>query len=247
MIIKVVRGSYFGGVVDYITRRGRYAGQSDARVLEAPGLFDHRTFAAQLAYDAARDPRRSRPVVHLIARAEWTLSDAQYRELGDRMLKVAGLEGRAHIKVVHDEPDDHEDNGHLHLVVCEVDDEGKVPARRLWDKVGRREVSADEARNLPKRSVESRAWDSQLAWKLTRLAREVEVEWGLRQLSSKRAVRKLDEPEIARAQQEQLARTGMAPLQDRFFHEVRSALALPTWDERAAVWPDMRWSCAPMR
>ncbi|AEG50654.1 hypothetical protein Sphch_3030 [Sphingobium chlorophenolicum L-1] len=235
MIIKVVRGSFFGGVIDYVTRRGKYAGQGDARVLDAPGLFDHRTFAAQLAYDAARDPKRSKPVVHLIARAERSLTDAQYSELGNRMLKVARLEGRAHIKVVHDQPDDHEDNGHLHLVVCEVDDEGKVPARFLWDKVNRREVTAEAVRHLPKRSVESRAWDSQLAWRLTALAREIELEWGLRQLSSKRAARNSDEPQISRPQQEHLTRTGLVPLQDRFFHEVRHALALPTWDERAAA------------
>lgn len=235
MIIKVVRGSFFGGVIDYVTRRGKHASQADARVLEAPGLFDHRTFAAQLSYDAARDPKRTRPVVHLIARAERSLTDAQYAELGDRMLQVAGLAGRAHIKVVHDEPDDHEDHGHLHLVVCEVDDEGKAPARLWWDKINRREVTAEAARALPKRSVESRAWDSQLAWKLTALARELEIAWGLRQLSSKKSIGNPDEPETSRAQQEQLARTGMAPLQDRFFHEVRSALALPTWDERAAA------------
>ncbi|WP_030538535.1 hypothetical protein [Sphingobium sp. DC-2] len=235
MIIKVVRGSFFGGVIDYVTRRGKYAGQADARLLEAPGLFDHRTFAAQLAYDAARDPKRSNPVVHLIARAERSLTDAQYSELGNRMLEVARLEGRAHIKVVHDEPDNHGDNGHLHLVVCEVDDEGCVPARLLWDKVNRREVTAEEARNLPRRSVERRAWDSHLAWKLTALGREVEIEWGLRQLSSKRAAQNPDEPQISRAQQQHLTRTGIAPLQARFYREVRHALALPTWDERAAA------------
>lgn len=235
MIIKVVRGSYFGGVVDYVTRRGKYAGRDDARVLTSQGLFSYRTFAAQLAYDAARDPRRTRPVVHLIARAERSLTDAQYQELGDRMLKVAGLEGRAHIKVVHDEPDDSEEGGHLHIVACEVDDQGKAPSRKFWDRVARQEVTAEEARILPKGTVTSRAWDSHLAWRLTRLARDVEAEWGLRQLSSKRAARKPDEPDISRAQQEHLARTGMTPLQDRLYHEVRTALALPTWDERAAA------------
>lgn len=235
MIIKVVRGSYFGGVVDYVTRRGKYAGRDDARVLTSQGLFSYRTFAAQLAYDAARDPRRTRPVVHLIARAERSLTDAQYQELGDRMLKVAGLEGRAHIKVVHDEPDDSEEGGHLHIVACEVDDRGKAPPRKFWDRVNRREVTAEEARILPKGTVTSRAWDSHLAWRLTGLARDVEVEWGLRQLSSKRAAKKLDEPEVSRAQQEHLARTGMTPLQGRLYHEVRAALALPTWDERAAA------------
>lgn len=230
MIIKVVRGSYFGGVVDYVTRQGKYAGKGDARVLQSEGLFDHRTFAAQLAFDAARDPKRTRPVVHLIARAERTLTDAQYAELGNRILTVAGLTGRAHIKVVHDEPDD---NGHLHLIVCEVDDEGHVPPRILWDRVNHREVSAAEV--AQKGAVQSRAWDSQLAWKLTALARKVEVEWGLRQLTSKRAARTTDEPEVSRPQQEHLARTGLIPLQDRFYEEVRSALALPTWDERAAA------------
>lgn len=235
MIIKVVRGSYFGGVVDYVTRRGKYAGRDDARVLNSQGLFSYRTFAAQLAYDAARDPRRTRPVVHLIARAERSLTDAQYQELGDRMLKVAGLEGRAHIKVVHDEPDDSEEGGHLHIVACEVDDEGKSPPRKFWDRISKREVTAEEARILPKATVASRAWDSHLAWRLTGLARDVEAEWGLRRLSSKRSTKRPDEPEISRAQQEHLARTGMTPLQDRLYNEVREALALPTWDERAAA------------
>ncbi|BBD02239.1 MULTISPECIES: relaxase/mobilization nuclease domain-containing protein [Sphingobium] len=235
MIIKVVRGSYFGGVVDYVTRRGKYAGRDDARVLKSQGLFSYRTFAAQLAYDAARDPRRTRPVVHLIARAERSLTDAQYQELGDRMLKVAGLEGRAHVEVVHDEPDDSEEGGHLHIVACEVDDEGKAPPRKFWDRNSRREVTAEEARTLPKGTAASRAWDSHLAWRLTGLARDVEAEWGLRQLSSKRSTKRPDEPEISRAQQEHLARTGMTPLQDRLYHEVRTALALSTWDERAAA------------
>ncbi|MGK2912273.1 MAG: hypothetical protein ACSLE1_21120 [Sphingobium sp.] len=233
MIIKVVRGSYFGGVVDYVTRSGKYAGKGDAIVLQSRGLYGYKTFAAQLAYDAARAPTRSRPVVHLIARAERTLTLEQFADLGDRMLRVAGLEGHAHIKVVHDEPDDDKEGGHLHVVVGEVDDEGNAPPRIFYDKVNKRPVTAEEARDLPKGAVMTRAWDSHLAWRLTRLAREVEVEWGLRQLSSTRAAKNLHEPQIDRGQQEHLARTGLIPLQDRFFEEVRAALVLPTWDRRA--------------
>ena len=227
MIIKATRGDDFAGLVDYVARIGGDARKGAARILALSGLYDLRTAAAQLAYDAALDPSRSRPVVHLIARAEKSLSDDQYLVLAKRMLKVAGLEGHRFLAVLHD------DDGHLHVVASEVNEDGAVPPRFLWSRDRKREVSAYEAEGLPRGTVESRAWDSHLAWRLTRLARDVEVEWDLRRLSSSSRDNDQIEPQREQWQKERLAQTGKVPLQDRYWEEVRAALALTTWDDRA--------------
>lgn len=228
MIIKVTRGNDFAGVVDYIARLGVYARKDAARVITLHRLYDLRTAAAQLAYDAALDPSRSRPVVHMIARAERGLTDGQFRDLERRMLKAAGLAGHRFVAAVHDDD-------HLHLVASEVNEDGAVPARILWHKEEKRTVTADEAKALPRGTVGSRAWDSHLAWRLTRVAREVEIEWDLRRLSSSARANDPVEPRREQWQKERLARTGKVPLQDRYWTEIRAALALPGWDERTAA------------
>lgn len=229
MIIKATRGNDFAGAVDYIARLGVYARKGVARIIAMNGLYDLRTAAAQLAYDAALDPARSRPVVHLIARAEKGLDDERYIELINRMLKAAGLEGHRFVAAVHDDDD------HLHVIVSEVNEDGAVPPRILWHKEEKRVITADEAKTLPRGSVAGRAWDSHLAWRLTRVAREVEVAWDLRRLSSSSKMNTPDEPRREQWQKERLKRTGKVPLQDRYWDEIRAALALPTWDERVAA------------
>lgn len=228
MIIKVTRGNDFAGVVDYIARLGVYARKDVARVITLERLYDLRTAAAQLAYDAALDPSRSRPVVHLLARAERGLTDSQFHDLEHRMLKAAGLDGHRCVAAVHDDD-------HLHLVASEVNEDGAVPARILWHKEEKRTVTPEEAKALPRGTVTSRAWDSHLAWRLTRVAREVEIEWDLRRLSSSAKANNLVEPRREQWQKERLARTGKVPLQDRYWTEIRTALALSGWDARAAA------------
>ncbi|NJR78760.1 relaxase/mobilization nuclease domain-containing protein [Sphingomonas corticis] len=229
MIIKVTRGNDFAGVVDYIARLGSYACKGAARVIALERLHDLRTAAAQLAYDAALDPSRSRPVVHLIARAERGLSDDRYLNLAHRVLKAAGLDGHRFVAAVHD------DDGHLHVVASEVDEDGAVPARIHWHKGEKRSVTAEEAEALPRGIVAKRAWDSHLAWRLTRVAREVEIDWNLRRLSSSAKANAPAEPRREQWQKERLARTGKVPLQDRYWTEIRAALALPGWGERTAA------------
>ena len=229
MIIKVTRGNDFTGAIDYIARLGIYARKDSARVIALERLYDLRTAASQLGYDAARDLSRSRPVVHLIARAERGLSDDQYLNLVRRMLRAAGLEGRRFIATAHD------DDGHLHAVASEVDEDGAAPPRILWHKGEKRVVTAEEAKALPRGAVTGRAWDSHLAWRMTRVAREVEIEWNLRRLSTSAKANTPVEPRSEQWQKERLARTGRVSLQDRYWDEVRVALALPTWDARAAA------------
>lgn len=229
MIIKVTRGNDFAGAVDYVARLGVYARKGVARIIAMNGLYDLRTAAAQLAYDAALDPGRSRPVVHLIARAEKGLDDERYIQLINKMLKAAGLEGHRFLAAVHDDDD------HLHVIVSEVNEDGAVPPRILWHNEEKRVVSADEAKSLPRGTVAGRAWDSHLAWRLTRVARDVEVAWDLRRLSSSSKTNTPVEPRREQWQKERLKRTGKVPLQDRYWDEIRAALVLPTWDERAAA------------
>lgn len=229
MIIKVTRGNDFAGAVDYVARLGVYARKGVARIIAMNGLYDLRTAAAQLAYDAALDPGRSRPVVHLIARAEKGLDDERYIQLINKMLKAAGLEGHRFLAAVHDDDD------HLHVIVSEVNEDGAVPPRILWHNEEKRVVSADEAKSLPRGTGAGRAWDSHLAWRLTRVARDVEVAWDLRRLSSSSKTNTPVEPRREQWQKERLKRTGKVPLQDRYWDEIRAALVLPTWDERAAA------------
>lgn len=227
MIIKATRGNDFDGLFAYVLRHGQHRHLGEARILESEGVYDERTAAAQMAYNAALNPSRTRPVVHLMGRAEKSLTDPQYVELAHRIMRAARLGDRPFVAVVHDD-------GHLHVVACEMDYEGRPPARWLWHAAEKREVNALEAAELPRGAVRSRAWDSHLAWRLTELERELETEWGLTRLSS--APRQRDNtPRIDRWQQERLERSAEVPLQDRYREQVRVALALPRWDDRVAA------------
>jgi hypothetical protein len=95
----------------------------------------------------------------------------------------------------------------------------------------KREVSAEEAKALPPADVKSRSWDSHLAWRLTKVAREVEVEFGLRQLGKNRDT--YDEVRIPTWQLKKEAEEGLIPLAKILADEMKAALDLPTWDERA--------------
>lgn len=227
MIIKTTRGNDFDGLFAYVLRHGQHRHLGEARIIKMEGVYDERTAAAQMAYNAALAPSRTRPVVHLMGRAEKPLTDPQYVELAHRMMRAARLEGHPFMAVVHDD-------GHLHVVACEMDDEGRPPARWLWHAVEKREVDEREAAALPRGAVKSRAWDSHLAWRLTELERELEVEWGLTRLSSA-PQRRDGTPKIDRWQQERLERSAEVPLQDRYREQVRAALALPRWDDRIAT------------
>ncbi len=229
MIIKVTRGSDFDRLRDYLLRLGSYSKLGEAWVIAVEGAYDERTVAAQLAFNAALAPERTRPVVHLMARAEdqRPFTDEQCLELAKQMMRAARLEDRPYMAVKHDD-------GHLHILTGEMNEEGRPPARWLWHVTEKREVSAATAKNLPRGRVRSRAWDSNLSWRLTDLAREVEIDWGLRRLATPRQ-QTPDEPTIDRWQRERLERNAHVPLQDRYGHVVRTALELPSWDERTAA------------
>nr|WP_314472422.1 hypothetical protein [uncultured Sphingomonas sp.] len=227
MIIKATRGNDFDGLFAYVLRHGQHRHLGDARIITMEGVYDERTAAAQMAFNAALAPSRTRPVVHLMGRAEKPLTDPQYMELAERMMRVTRLEGRAFVAVVHDD-------GHLHVVACEMDEEGHPPARWLWHEAEKREVEEQEALRMPRGVVKRRAWDSHLAWRLTELARDLEAEWGLTRLSSAPQQRD-DTPKIDRWQQERLERSAEVPLQDRYREQVRAALALSSWDDRVAA------------
>lgn len=227
MILKATRGDDFNGLFAYVLRQGRHSHLGDARVIMMDGVYDERTAAAEMTRNAALAPSRTRPVVHLMARAERGLTEEQYHSLAPRMIKAARLEGRAFVAVVHDD-------GHLHVIACEMDDEGQPPARWLWHGAGKREVDAAEAQSLPRGAVRSRAWDSHMAWRLTNLARTLEDEWDLIRLSSSPKTRD-ESPVIDRWQRERLERSAEVPLQDRYREQVRTALAFRNWDDRVAA------------
>jgi hypothetical protein len=227
MILKATRGDDFNGLFAYVLRQGRHSHLGEARIIMMDGVYDERTAAAEMTRNAALAPSRTRPVVHLMARAERGLTEEQYHNLAPRMIKAARLEGRPFMAVVHDD-------GHLHVIACEMDDEGQPPARWLWHGAGKREVDAAEARSLPRGAVGSRAWDSHMAWRLTNLARTLEDEWDLIRLSSSPKTRD-ESPVIDRWQRERLERSAEVPLQDRYRQQVRAALAFRNWDDRVAA------------
>lgn len=225
MIIKCTRGRDFAGLIDYLLRRGEHQDRGEARIIRMEGVYDERTAAAQMARNAALAPRRMRPVVHMMARAEVGLSDARYADLACRMVDAAGLAGRPYMAVVHD-------NDHVHVVVCEMDDLGRPPPRIQFAQALGRPVTSDEAKAMPKGAVKRRAWDSHLPMRLAKLARQLEVEWGLRKLPSRSVTIELQEPQLLHSQRQRLEARGEVALQDRYFDQVRSALALPSWDMR---------------
>lgn len=225
MIIKVKRGSDFQGLFRYLLRHGQHGHRGEARIIAMAGVYDERTAAAQMAYNAALAPERAKPVVHLIARAETGISDERNVELAEWMIRDAGLAGRPYVAVAHDD-------GHLHVAACEIDDEGKAPDRILWSSALKKAVSPELASTLPPGSVRSRAWDSHISWRMSKLARQVEKRWDLRRLSSAPRTTATIEPRIERWQDDRLRHRGQVPLQDRYFDQVRRALTLPTWQQR---------------
>ena len=225
MIIKCSRGYDFAGLIDYLLRRGEHQDRGEARIIRMEGVYDERTAAAQMARNAALAPCRMRPVVHMMARAEVGLSDARNAELSCRMVDAAGLAGRPYMAVVHDDD-------HVHVVVCEMDDLGRPPPRIQFAQALGRPVTSDEAKAMPKGAVKSRAWDSHLPMRLAKLARQLEVEWGLRELPSRSVAIELQEPQLLHSQRQRLEARGEVALQDRYFDQVRSALVLPSWEMR---------------
>lgn len=226
MIIKVVRGDYFPGLVDYIMRWGQYASTEETpRVLAHPGLFSAKTAAAELWLQASLAPDRTQRAIHFIGRAEKGLADEQYRETARRILAAANLSNRPYLLVLHD------DDGHFHLATVEVDERGAPPPRRIVSRSLRREVTPDLIAILPHGDVTSRSWDSHLAWRLTKVSRQVEIDFGLRRLGADRD--SFDKVRIPIWQLKKEAEQGLTPLASALGDQIKDALDMPTWQERS--------------
>lgn len=230
MILKLIRGDYFRGLVCYVTRTGEYAGRDEARLIQMEGIFSLKTATAQLLQEASLAPTRTRRAIHILGRAERALTDDQYRDLADRCLETLGLEGRPNLAVVHD------DDGHFHFVTVEQDEHGKAPPRRLYSTSLRKDVTTHEAKALPKGDVVSRSWDSHACWRLSKIARAAEIEFGLRRLRTGVTSGELEEAgEQVKVPDWQLKRedeSGLMPLAIEFEAEIKGALDQPTWEER---------------
>lgn len=231
MILKLIRGDYFQGLVRYVTRTGEYAGKDEARLLRMEGLFNLKTATAQLLQQASLAPRRTRRAIHILGRAERGLTDDQYHETARRSLAALDLQGRPFLSVVHD------DDGHFHLVTVEQDEMGRAPRRRLYSRSLKRDVTRAEAQSRGKGDVASRSWDSHACWRLSRVARELEVEFGLRKLrtgvSSQGPEETAERLKVPDWQLKREAELGLLPLAIEFEAEIKAALSLSTWDERA--------------
>jgi hypothetical protein len=231
VILKVVRGDYFRGAISYITRTGEYAGKDEARILRLEGLLNLKTATAQLVQQASLAPTRTKRVVHILGRAEKGLTDAQYNETITRCLATLGLQGRPYVSVIHD------DDGHFHVVTVEQDENGKAPPRRLYSRLLKQDVTPAEAAKLPKGDVVSRSWDSHACWRLSKVARQVELEFGLRQLRTGVTTGDLEQAleriRIPGWQLQRESEQGLIPLALQFGTEIKAALNLPEWDERA--------------
>ena len=231
MILKLIRGDYFRGAISYITRTGEYAGKDEARILRLEDLLNLKTATAQLVQQASLAPTRTKRVVHILGRAEKGLTDAQYNETIDRCLRTLGLQGRPYVSVIHD------DDGHFHVVTVEQDEHGKAPPRRLYSRMLKQDVTAAESAKLPKGDVVSRSWDSHACWRLSKIARQVEVDFGLRQLRTGVTTGDLEEAleriKIPGWQLQRENEQGLIPLALQFGTEIKAALNLPDWDERA--------------
>lgn len=231
MIIKIVRGDNFKGLIDYITRAGQYAdGEDEARILRLEGLKSLKTATAQLLKSASKAPRRTRRAVHILCRAERNLTDAELEETFRRSLKALGLTGRQYVSVVHDD-------GHGHLGACELDKDGKPPPRRLYSLSLKRDVTPQEALDLDPGDVVSRSWDSHACWRLSKVARELEVEFGLKQLRTGVTTdMEADAGERIAVPDWQLKREGeigLMPLAHDLGAEIKAALNLESWEDRA--------------
>lgn len=231
MIIKIVRGDNFKGLIDYITRSGQYAdGEDEARILRLEGIKNIKTATAQLLKSASKAPRRTRRAVHILCRAERNLTDAELEETFRRSLAALGLAGRQYVSVVHDD-------GHGHLGACELDREGKPPSRRLYSNSLKRDVTPQEAVALERGDVVSRSWDSHACWRLSKVARELEVEFGLKQLrtgvTTEMATDAGERIAVPDWQLKREGEIGLMPLAHELGTEIKAALNLQSWEERA--------------
>lgn len=233
MIIKIIRGDHFQGLIDYITRSGQYAdGEDEARILRLEGIKSIKTATAQLLKSASKAPLRTRRAIHILCRAERDLTDAELMETFKRSLDVLGLTGRQYVAVVHDD-------GHGHLGACELDRDGKPPPRRLYSTSMKRDVSAQEAIRLDRGDVVSRSWDSHACWRLSKVARELELEFGLRPLQT--GVTTDIEPDAGERikvpdwQLKREGEAGLMPLAHEFGAEIKEALHFESWEERVAA------------
>ena len=238
MIIKAKRGNSAEGLLVYQRRlKGTPAEQAGVRLFDKNGIHTVENAAAVLDRLAVRSQRKS-PIVHLIIRAERGLSDPEWRTALTAALEEAGLQANAWIAFLHDNDDD-DPGDHMHIAAVAADRDGKPPPRFLRSASLDRRVTSNQAKDLPKGDVRSRAWDSQLRRRLMSIARGLEDELGLRPLARDRAAQmepvrvKAKVSQGARDRERRTGRPALADLIDTL--ATQAALEMPDYSMRSAA------------
>lgn len=258
MIIKIERGDSAEGLLRYLRRSDRLAEeQANVRIFDLHRITHIENAAARLDRAAARSGL-SKPIVHIIIRAERALTDPEKKIAIAAVRTELGMAAHPGVAVVHD-PD--QDTGqtafleetrteHLHLQSCAANDAGETPPRILYSRLLERAVTPGEAKYLPKGDVRSRSWDSYSQRRLMAVARTLEDQFGLQPLARNRQEQAEEKGETVKVSAEAQARwkrDGSVPLLHRIdITAAKAALELPAWDKKVTALAQLDLNLEPI-
>lgn len=243
MIPNITTGSDFGGLIDYLIEN------RDHEVLDLQGVSSVDLAADEMGAVATLSNRAKAKLLHLslsAAHEDGALSSDRWLAAADRMEGAFGLTGHQRVVVRHKD----KTHDHVHVFWCTISVEtGRTPPKRWFlrkgyaiDGIGPHALSDDQVARVPAAHRARRTYDFILLRRAQHLCRQLEREYGLRQLRSPEQAAAARVAGAKRApsvgQQKRAERTGSAPLFERA-DEIRVALDQTDW-------PSKRWALAAL-
>lgn len=231
MIISISRGDDPAGLIAYLLGTAT-ALREDASLIGIENLASFETAPKEMAYTASLSDRVRNYILHIsvspapgerLSEAQWDIVwqsiDAELGLRGHQSMTVAHNEGRPHrhrgINIIH--PDTHRTPTGSHTDTREI--EASVHRKSRSERSGK----------------DRRAWDSNIKFRLQRLARELETSLGLACANAPerwRSGKASGHASTSPSKHEQ--RTGIVPIEVEFGDAIRRALRKPSWAERIA-------------
>lgn len=233
MIPNITTGADFEGLIDYLVEN------RDHEVLDARGVSSVALAAQEMEAVAALSHRAKVKLIHLslsAAHEDGKLLGSRWLEAVDRHEQAFGLAGHQRVVVRHKD----KTHDHVHVFWCTISIEtGQTPPKRWFlrkgfaqENIGPQALSEEQAARVPVQHRARRTYDFILLRRAQHLCRQLERDFGLRQLRSpeQSAAARLagEERAPSSGQKKRAERTGASPIIDRA-PEIRLALNERDW------------------
>lgn len=250
MIANPTWGANFQRLVDYLIEN------RDHQVLHFSGVSSVENAAQEMEAVAALNSRAKNKLMHLSLSAaieDGQLSKKQWLKIVERQQRALGLIGHPFVVVRHRDTD----HDHVHVFWSTISPKtGKTPPK-MWflrkgcatENIGPQALTADQVKRIPEAHRARRTFDFRALARMQDICRQVEREFGLRQLDTPQqakakrlqAVERQSSPE----QEWRSERTGSVPLIERAA-EIRRALNSDTWQARSDGLTAIRLGLSPV-